>query len=129
MHPQFLNCTYFSTYIQNIFLIFNFFKGKLDQNDDVTTLDVGMKYYISQKVGIKWKRLARNLEIEDEVIDEIGKIADNANSANKCMAVFSESGKDKELNWNQIRDALIEIELDNVVSGFEKMYLRNNMYI
>ena len=110
-------------------MIFNFFKGKLDQNDDVTTLDVGMKYYISQKVGIKWKRLARNLEIEDEVIDEIGKIADNANSANKCMAVFSESSKDKELNWNQIRDALIEIELDNVVSGFEKMYLRNNMYI
>ena len=109
-------------------MIFNFLKGKLDQIEDAT-LDVDMKCYISEKVGLKWKRLGRNLEIEDEIIDEIDKIADNANSANKCMAVMAETSEDKELNWNQIRDALIDIGLDNVVSGFERKYFRNSMYI
>ena len=99
----------------------------MDQNDDIT-LSADMKYYISQKVGTKWKRLARNLEVEDEAIDTIDENKDNTNSVNKCMAVIADSSKYEELKWNQIKDALIEIGLDNVVSGFEKKYLRNIMY-
>ena len=99
----------------------------MDQNDDLT-LSLSMKYYISQKVGIKWKRLARNLEVEDRVIDIIDESVDNTDFANKCMAVFAESSKYEELKWKQIKDALMEIGLDNVVSGFESTYLRNIMY-
>ena len=84
----------------------------MDQNDDLT-LSLSMKYYISQKVGIKWKRL---------------ESVDNTDFANKCMAVFAESSKYEELKWKQIKDALMEIGLDNVVSGFESTYLRNIMY-
>ena len=35
-----------------------------------------MRLCISQKVGREWKRFARNLDIEDEVIDDIEEDGD-----------------------------------------------------
>ena len=82
-----------------------------------------MRSFISRKVGIKWKRFARNLEIDDSIIDEIDVNEDNVTLEDKCRAVINISGHDKELMWNQIKDVLTEIELANVASAFEKTYL------
>lgn len=79
-----------------------------------------MHSFISQRVGIKWKRFARNLEIDDHVIDEIDVNEGNVSLEDKCMAVMIKSGNDEELRWNQIKDALAEIDLANVASAFEK---------
>lgn len=82
-----------------------------------------MRSFISQKVGIKWKRFARNLEIDDNVIDDIDVDEDNVRLEDKCLAVINKSGNDEELRWNQVKDVLIEIALRNVASAFEKKYL------
>ena len=82
-----------------------------------------MHSFISQRVGIKWRRFARNLEIDDHVIDEIDVNEDNVSLEDKCTAVMIKSGNDEELRWNQIKDALTEIDLANVASAFEKTYL------
>ena len=79
-----------------------------------------MHSFISQRVGIKWKR---NLEIDDYIIDEIDVNEDNVSLEDKCMAVINRSGNDEELRWNQIKDVLTEIDLANVASAFEKTYL------
>ena len=82
-----------------------------------------MRSFISQKVGLKWKRFARNLEIYDYVIDDIDVNEDNVRLEDKCLAVINKSGNDEELRWNQVKDVLIEITLRNVASAFEKKYL------
>lgn len=82
-----------------------------------------MRSFISQKVGLKWKRFARNLEIDDYVIDDIDVNEDNVRLEDKCLAVINKSGNDEELRWNQVKDVLIEIALRNVASAFEKKYL------
>ena len=82
-----------------------------------------MHSFISERVGIKWKRFARNLEINDYIIDEIDVSEDNVSLEDKCMAVINRCGNDEELRWNQIKDVLTEIELANVASAFEKTYL------
>ena len=83
-----------------------------------------MHSFISQRVGIKWKRFARNLEIDDYIIDEIDVNEDNVSLEDKCMAVINRCGNDEELRWNQIKDVLTEIDLPNVASEFEKTYLK-----
>ena len=85
-----------------------------------------MHSFISQRGGIKWKRFACNLEIDDHVIDEIDVNEGNVSLEDKCMAVMIKSGNDEELRWNQIKDALAEIDLANVASAFEKTYLRKS---
>ena len=82
-----------------------------------------MHSFISERVGIKWKRFARNLEIDDYIIDEIDVNEDNVSLEDKCMAVINRSGSDEELRWNQIKDVLTEIDLVNVASAFRKTYL------
>lgn len=82
-----------------------------------------MCFYISQKVGKKWKRFARNLEIDDEVIDQIDLSGDNKNFAQKCMAVLKESGEYEKLRWNQVKVVLIDIELGYVASLFEDVHI------
>ena len=82
-----------------------------------------MHSFISQRVGIKWKRFTRNLECDDYIIDEIDVNEDNVSLEDKCMAVINRSGSDEELRWNQIKDVLTEIDLVNVASAFRKTYL------
>ena len=79
-----------------------------------------MHSFISQRVGIKWKRFARNLEIDDYVIDDIDVNEDNITLEDKCMAVINRSGNNEELRWNQIKAVLTKIDLANVASAFEK---------
>lgn len=85
-----------------------------------------MHFFISQRVGIKWKRFAHNLEIDDYAIDDIDVNEDNVTLEDKCLAVINRSGNDEELRWNQIKDVLTEIDLANVASEFEKRYLEKS---
>ena len=87
------------------------------------TLSTAMNSFISERVGIQWKRFARNLEIDDYVIDEIDVNENNVTLEDKCMAIINECGKVEELTWDQVKDVLTEIDLVNVASAFEKTYL------
>ena len=82
-----------------------------------------MHSFISRRIGKKWKRFARNLEIEDYVIDEIDVNEDNVSLEDKCMAIINKSGNNEELKWNQIKYVLTEIDLAYVAVAFEKTYL------
>ena len=75
-----------------------------------------MIYSLSKKIGKKWKRLARNLEIDDETIDGIDDERDNTSYSEKCEKVISEFNRKRSLKWNQMRDILKEIELENVIT-------------
>ena len=89
-----------------------------------------MKFYICEKIGRKWKRLARYLEIGDGDIDEIEEHRDNTTLTDKCRAVLNEFNKHGVLRWNQLKGALIDIGLTAIKSDFEEKYssdLRNRI--
>ena len=47
-------------------------------------------------IGYDWKRLARNLEIEDEVVDNINLNDDFASLEDKCREVFKQYHRKNE---------------------------------
>ena len=99
------------------------FQGKPDHNGGMT-LDADMFSFLSRKVGKSWRRFARNLEVDDDIIDEIDANDNNVSLEDKCMAVINKFDYEVELKWNQIKDVLIEIELVNVAVAFEETYFK-----
>ena len=84
-----------------------------------------MRRLISKKVTNKWKRFARNLEVQDEVLDQI-EVSDEYYK-DKIFEVINHFNAEKgELKWNQTKYVLKEIGLDNVILELEETYLKSD---
>ena len=92
-------------------------------NEEHETFTPEMRLCISQKVGREWKRFARNLDIEDEVIDDIEEDGDLASLEDKCRQVLLNLEEvNKNVTWSLIREALDEIGKHNIITEFEKKF-------
>ena len=60
------------------------FQGKPDHNGGMT-LDADMFSFLSRKVGKSWRRFARNLEVDDDIIDEIDANDNDCNNNNNTL--------------------------------------------
>lgn len=68
--------------------------------------------YISEKVDIHWKRLARSLEIEDKIIDNIEVNRDLSRFEDKCWQIFK---KDKgQVGRQSLNSSLDDIGKSNL---------------
>ena len=68
--------------------------------------------YISEKVDIHWKRLARNREIEDKSIDNIEVNRDLSRFEDKCWQIFK---KDKvQVGRQSLNSSLDDIGKSNL---------------
>lgn len=68
--------------------------------------------YISEKVDIHWKRLARNREIEDKIIDNIEVNRDLSRFEGKCWQIFK---KDKgQVGRQSLNSSLDDIGKSNL---------------
>lgn len=102
-------------------IISNFLLENVNKEHDFE-LSSEMRLCISQKVGREWKRLARNFDIEDEVIDDIDENGDFPTLQDKCHQVFNKLEVDKVVKWNLVKEALNEIGKRNVITEFEKKF-------
>lgn len=59
-------------------------------------------------VGYDWKRLARNLEIEDEFIDNIDLSNDSLSLEDKCWEVFKEYLRKHESIEREFLNSILE---------------------
>lgn len=84
-----------------------------------------MYLFISAEIR-EWKRLARNLNIGDDTIDEID---DNPKDRckDKCQNVFSDLKKrNTRVTWDLVREALQQIRRNDVITNFEKKYVNSD---
>ena len=99
------------------------------RNEDSIKMNPEMRIFISQKIGRDWKRLARNLDIEDKCEVDlliIQKAKDCDKLEDKCNEIFNEIRKKIDsLYWNCVKNALREIERNEIVSEFEEFYFEN----
>lgn len=103
-------------------LVLILFEGRPEQKGGIIPNEQ-MISYLSRRIGKNWKRFGRNLEIADDIIDEIDVNEDNGSLEDKCIAVIKKFVYDAELNWNHIKDVLMEIEIVNVALEFEEKFL------
>ena len=86
-----------------------------------------MCLFISSQITTTWNRFARNLEVEDTVIDQI-EAAENS-FKDKVIGVINYFNAEKgELKWNQTKNVLKEIKLDIVIVKFEEKYLQTDQH-
>lgn len=85
-----------------------------------------MKQYIGGKIGRNWRRFARLLEINEAIIDNIDLNDDNVSLNDKGRSVMVETERYEELKWKKIKHILFKLDLAEVVSEFEKMYISDN---
>ena len=73
--------------------------------------------FISETITA-WKRLARNLDIDDKTIDEIH----GDSCEDKCEHVFSELKRKTRVTWDLLREALQQIEISDIIKYFEEQF-------
>ena len=77
--------------------------------------------FLSRKIGREYKRLARNLEMEDEVIDEIE--SKKCRMEEKCRQIFLELKRlDGYAEWTRIKRALEAFDQIEIISEFLSEY-------
>ena len=70
--------------------------------------------HISRNIGHEWKRLARNLNIDDAEIDNIAQ--DTLSSlTDKCRGIFKVLGKKSKITWDIIEEALYETGQSKII--------------
>ena len=86
-----------------------------------------MEYFISNKITKNWKRFARNLEVEDEVIDQIEDFQNLFNE--KVIEVVNYvNAKKGGLKWNKTTNVLKKIGLDSVILELNEKYLQTDQH-
>ena len=82
--------------------------------------------HISQNIGGEWKRLARNLNIDDAVIDNIVEDRNLTSLTDKCRKVFDVLGKETKITWYVVKEALHEIGKLNIMAECEENFVITN---
>ena len=121
----------FTTNWQTVYILYNsnnisyIIDSHQKHESDDAKLCYHMRLLISKKVTNKWKRFARNLEVQDEVLDQIEDSDDFFKD--KIFEVINHFNAEKgELKWNQTKYVLKEIGLDNVILKLEETYLKSD---
>ena len=104
--------------------IINFVRlGNLGHEVSTNELNTDMLYFLSKLVGNKYKRLARNLDMEDEDIDGIEHNINNDSPQDKCLLIFRHILTEKgSVQWNQIKKALESFYQTGIISRFITKY-------
>ena len=80
-------------------------------------LDSKMWSFISKRITA-WKRLARNLGIDDKTIDKIREDS----CEDKCEHVFSELKRKTRVTWDLVKEALQQVERLDIINDFEEQF-------
>ena len=92
---------------------------EIQSNSDITL-------HVSQNIGGEWKRLGRNLNIDDAVIDNIVEDRNLASLTDKCKKIFEVLGKETKITWHLIKEALYEIGKLSIMTECEENFVVTN---
>ena len=82
-----------------------------------------MLHFLSKTIGRKYKRLARNLDIKDDDIDEIEHSLNYSLMEDKCLQVFQLLlTKKGAVEWSQVKKALESFYQTGIISQFISKY-------
>lgn len=90
------------------------------QEDDFE-LDSEMRRYITEKISKDWKKLARNLNIGDEVVDDIEEDRNVTRLEDKCQQVFLKLDAMTNVTWNLVKEALRDIGREDIIAAITKI--------
>ena len=85
-----------------------------------------MYSFISEEIGAEWKRLARNLNVDDITIDEICGDKTVNRFKDKCESVFSKLKGKTKVTWELVKEALHEIGRGDIIKKFEENFVNND---
>lgn len=89
------------------------------QGDDFE-LNSEMRRYITEKISKDWKKLARNLNIGDEVVDNIEEDRNVTCLEDKCQQVFLKLDATTNVTWNLVKEALRGIGREDIIAALTK---------
>lgn len=89
------------------------------QEDDFE-LNSEMRRYITGKISKDWKKLARNLNIGDEVVDNIEEDRNVTCLEDKCQQVFLKLDATTNVTWNLVKEALRDIGREDIIAALTK---------
>ena len=82
-----------------------------------------MLNFLSEKIGHKYKRFARKLNIDDVAIDNIEHSPHCDIMQEKCLQVFEKLLTMKSrVEWNQVKQALESFHQTKIISEFISEY-------
>ena len=71
-------------------------------------------HFLSVHIGRRWKRFARQFNIEDDKVDHIANT--DSQCQDKCFKVFDElTRRDGSVKWKPIENALRELRLMSTI--------------
>ena len=80
-----------------------------------------MRRFITEKIGKDWKKLARNLNIADEVVDNIEEDRNLTDLKDKCRQVFLNLDTATTITWNLVKEALSDIDRQDIIVSLRSM--------
>ena len=89
------------------------------QGDDFE-LNSEMRRYITEKISKDWKKLARNLNIGDEVVDNIEEDRNVTCLEDKCQQFFLKLDATTNVTWNLVKEALRDIGREDIIAALTK---------
>ena len=89
------------------------------QEDDFE-LDSEMRRYITEKIGKDWKKLARNLNIDDEILDNIEEDKNLTDIEDKLRQIFRKLDTTTIITCNLVKEALRDINREDIIAALTK---------
>ena len=100
-----------------------FILGNLDHKVSGNELNNEMLYFLSEIIGRKYKRLARNLDRKDVDIDDMEHNPNYSFMQDKCLNVFQLLlTKKGTVKWNQVKKILESFYQTGIISQFISKY-------
>ena len=89
------------------------------QEDDFE-LDSEMRRYVTEKIGKDWKKLARNLNIDDEILDNIEEDKNLTDIEDKLRQIFRKLDTTTIITCNLVKEALRDINREDIIAALTK---------
>ena len=89
------------------------------QEDDFE-LNSEMRRYITEKTGQDWKKLAHNLNIGDEIIDNIEEDRNLTGIEDKLQQIFRKLDTTTIITCNLVKEALRDIGREDIIAALTK---------
>ena len=94
-----------------------FFSGYRFDEDESDTLTENDYLFLCQEIGHRWKRFARQVDINENLIENI--INTDCNDNDRCYKIFGKLGaRDGSVKCNLVKMALQDLEYQNIIGKF-----------
>ena len=79
-----------------------------------------MRRYITEKIGKDWKKLARNLNVDDEILDNIEEDKNLTDIEDKLRQIFRKLDTTTIITCNLVKEALRDINREDIIAALTK---------